>query len=124
MPADLFLCNAALRKVVPESEQWDYWVACLNPMCEHGMGEGYFQSLPEWVKKPWQVPVIFWGVFEREPRMCAEPDSIVMGQYQSEQEAETARERYFGTDPNYYVASFTYKNGKTTKTEITETTGS
>jgi hypothetical protein len=49
MNADLFLCNEALRKVIPESSEWDYWAACLNPMCEHGKGEGYSQSKPDWV---------------------------------------------------------------------------
>jgi hypothetical protein len=60
--------------------------------------------------KPWHLPLTFWSVFEREPRMCAVPNSIVFGQYHTEEEAEAARIKYFGADnDNYYVSSHVYK---------------
>src|ERR1039458_8463232 len=36
----------------PEAEIWDWWVACDNADCEHAYGEGLFQCLPSWIKKP------------------------------------------------------------------------
>jgi len=47
-----------------------------------------------------------WGVFEREPRQCKDPDSIVFGPYKTEADAELARMKYYGESTNYYVKLF------------------
>jgi hypothetical protein len=53
--------------------------------------------------KPWHVPVVWWGVYEREPRMCGEPNGVVFAPYKTEDDANIARLKYVGNDPNYYV---------------------
>lgn len=44
-----------------------------------------------------------WAVYEREPRHCAEPNTVVLASFDSSEEAETARGEYGYTDDNYYV---------------------
>lgn len=44
-----YLCNDALIAVRPDGADWDWWMSCTNPECEHHYGEGYDQFEPEWV---------------------------------------------------------------------------
>jgi hypothetical protein len=48
-------------------------------------------------------PALF-AVFEREPRMNAEPNRIIFGPYGSASDAEEHRIKYGFIDENYYVA--------------------
>jgi hypothetical protein len=43
-----YLCNDSVILIVPEAEEWDYWIACTNPSCRHHRGEGYLMDRPAW----------------------------------------------------------------------------
>jgi hypothetical protein len=44
-----------------------------------------------------------WFVVEREASMNAKDNCIIMGSYWTESEADEARQKYFGDNPNYYI---------------------
>lgn len=44
-----------------------------------------------------------WAVIERQARMNATDNCIIMGLYSTESKADADRQKYFGNDPNYYI---------------------
>lgn len=55
------------------------------------------------------MPQIKWAIFEREPAICAVPDSIVFGPYQTEELANEHAVKYGYVGNNYYVRQMTPK---------------
>jgi len=46
----LYTCNKFLHELRSKSNEWDYWAACSNPLCNNSFGEGIFQNDPSFLK--------------------------------------------------------------------------
>lgn len=44
-----YLSNCSLLYMRPQAYEEDYWASCGNLTCPNHEGEGYFQTLPDWV---------------------------------------------------------------------------
>ena len=44
-------CNNDEMFYFKDASEWDWWLYCSNKGCKNHEGEGWFQYVPEWVKK-------------------------------------------------------------------------